>query len=800
MGLFSLFLLKHPLPPPRSQGTPAASRGFYPLSPPGTSRGQMKGEDACMQWSLLRPVGLVPAALVLTTIAACAEGGKSAGPSEFLLVGQIVLLIAVGRGLGEIMQRFGQPSVIGELLAGILLGPSLFGWLWPDAQQAIFPKTPEQKAMIDGIAQFGILLLLLLTGMETDLKLVRRIGKAAVAISITGIVVPFACGFALGEFLPDAVLPNPQARVVASLFMGTALSISSVKIVAVVVREMNFMRRNVGQIIVATAVIDDTIGWIIIAVIFSLASQGSLDIASVAKAVLGTLAFLVVSFTIGRRLVFHLIRWANDNLVSTAPVITVILLLMGGMALITHLIGVHTVLGAFVAGILVGESPILTRQIDERLRGLISSFFMPVFFGLAGLSADLSVLRDPDLLMLTGLLIVIASVGKFGGAFAGGTMGGLNYRESLALACGMNARGSTEVIIATIGLSIGVLSQNLFTMIVTMAIMTTMAMPPMLRAALARLPMNKDEKERLEREEFEEGGFVANLERPLLAVDESVNATFAAHIAGLIAGTRGLPITVLHIGDHAKEQEKSRGEEESHEAVVKKAAEAVSEAGQAGSVDVITRTRKAALSVAIADEARKGFDLLVVGVDKITAAKDRFDSRIEDIAAEFDGPLAIVAVNGRHLKQPMPDTLNILVPVSGSSVSKRGAEVAVALAQAGSGSLRVIYVVTTRDRGAQRGASRGLSQEESILKETSDLAARYDVDITTTLRVNRAPEAAILREIDTTDVDLVVMGVDRIRADHLSFGGVADAVIRQSKVSVLLVSSGEARRVPAEKA
>lgn len=752
-----------------------------------------------MQWSLLRPVGLVPAALVLTTIAAGAEGGKSAGPSEFLLVAQIVLLIAVGRGLGEIMQRIGEPSVIGELLAGIVLGPSLFGWIWPEAQHAIFPKTPEQKAMIDGIAQFGILLLLLLTGMETDLKLVRKVGKAAIAISIAGILVPFACGFALGEFLPDALLPNPQARLVASLFMGTALSISSVKIVAVVVREMNFMRRNVGQIIVATAVIDDTIGWIIIAVIFSLASHGTLDIASVARAVLGTFAFLAISFTVGRRLVFRLIRWANDNLVSAAAVITVILLLMSVMALITHLIGVHTVLGAFVAGILVGESPILTRQIDDRLRSLISSFFMPVFFGLAGLSADLSVLRDPDLLFLTGLLVVIASVGKFGGAFVGGTLGGLNHRESLALASGMNARGSTEVIIATIGLSIGVLSQNLFTMIVTMAIVTTMAMPPMLRAALARLPMNAEEKERLEREEFEKRGFIANLERPLLAVDESVNATFAAHIAGLIAGTRGLPITVLHIGKQPKEQD--RDEQESHEAVVKKAAETVSAHGEdAGSVDVITRARRAELGETIADEARKGFDLLVVGIDKVTAAKDRFDGKIEDIAAKFVGPLAIVAAKAKHLKQPMPDALNILVPVSGSAVSKRGAEVAVALTQAGSGSLRVIYVATTRDKGAQRGASRGLSQEAGILKDASDLAARYDVDITTTLRVNRAPEAAILREIDTTDVDLVVMGVDRIEANHLSFGGVADAVLRQSKVSVLLVSSGEARQAPAENA
>src|SRR3954465_8939656 len=158
---------------------------------------------------------------------------------------------------------------------------------------------PEQKALIDGIAQFGILLLLLLTGMETDLKLVRKVGRAAITISVAGIVVPFICGFALGQLLPESLLPHPEQRFVASLFLGTALSISSVKIVAVVVREMNFMRRNVGQIIVATAVIDDTIGWIIIAVIFGIASHGTLDLFSVGRAVLGTLIFLGVSFTIG---------------------------------------------------------------------------------------------------------------------------------------------------------------------------------------------------------------------------------------------------------------------------------------------------------------------------------------------------------------------------------------------------------------------------------------------------------------------------------------------------------------------
>src|ERR1700704_6476855 len=176
---------------------------------------------------------------------------------------------------------------------------------------------------------------------------------------------------------------------------------------------------------------------------------------------------------------------------------------MGTMALTTHLIGVHTVLGAFVAGMLIGESPILSKHIDEQLRGLILAFFMPVFFGIAGLSADLTVLKDPGLALMTLGLIAIASFGKFAGAFVGGKIGGLMRSESLALACAMNARGSTEVIVATIGLSMGALSQSLFTMIVAMAVATTTAMPPMLRWALRRVPLSKSEKERLAREEME---------------------------------------------------------------------------------------------------------------------------------------------------------------------------------------------------------------------------------------------------------------------------------------------------------
>ena len=392
--------------PARNNRPPPGLRGEFPSMtsslPTSSSARQSARAGAC-----------AIAALALgADIAWAAEGGQS-GPSEVVFLAQLVLLMVVGRLLGEAMNRIGQPSVMGMLLGGIMLGPSVLGALWPDLQHALFPRTPEQKAMLDGVSQFGILLLLLLTGMETDLKLVRTVGKAALSISVTGVAVPFVCGFALGQLLPDSLIPDSDRRLLTSLFLGTALSISSIKIVAAIVREMGFTRRNLGQIIVASAICEDSIGWVIIAVIFSLAQAGTIDLVSVSKSVLGTAVFLVASFTVGRRIVYFLIQWTNDHFRSDFPVITTILVIMGAMALTTHFIGVHTVLGAFVSGVLIGESPILSKHIDEQLRGLILAFFMPVFFGIAGLSADLTVLTQPALFLMTLGVIAIASFGKF---------------------------------------------------------------------------------------------------------------------------------------------------------------------------------------------------------------------------------------------------------------------------------------------------------------------------------------------------------------------------------------------------
>lgn len=729
----------------------------------------------------------------MVTPALAAEGGHS--PSEFVFVVQLVLLMLVGRLLGEAMIRIKQPGVMGQLIAGLVLGPSLLGALAPDWQHAIFPAAKEQKAMLDAVSQFGVLMLLLLTGMETDLKLVRRTGGASAIASIAGIVIPFICGVALGEALPDSMLPDPGKRLITSLFLGTALSIASVKIVATVIREMNFLRRTVGQVILASAIIDDTVGWMITAVIFSLALQGHVDTWSLAQSVLGTLAFMGLSLTVGRRLVFVIIRWVNDVFVSDFAVITAILLIMCVMALITDLIGVHTVLGAFVAGILVGESPILTRHIDEQLRGLIIAFFMPVFFGTAGLSADLTILKDTNLLLLTCGLIAIASIGKFGGAFVGGKLAGLTFSESLALGTGMNARGSTEVIVATIGLSMGALSQNLFTMIVTMAVVTTMAMPPTLRWALARLPMRKDEKQRLEREEMEAKGFVPKLERLLLTVDESSNAKLATRIAGLIAGGGAMPTTVMHIktgnktGKAADAAAKQTAEELGK--TVQEFAQSVERVQKPDektdvSLDVTTIVEKAPKPEAVAEEAEKGYSLMIVGLEKTVARRGEFHDDVTNLAAGFEGPLAVVDGRGELLADPLRENLNMLVPINGTENSRRAAEVAIAIARVSHAPLTALYV-------APGGRKRSRRYEEAILKDIVKLAETYDLDLRTAVRADVAADEAILKELSRKEYNLIVIGAGRRPGVRLFFGDTAATLLEKSRQSLLFVASEVAR-------
>lgn len=751
----------------------------------------------------------------------------SAGHSDqraMIFFAQIMLLIVVGRLLGELMQRLGQPAVIGQLLAGILLGPSVFGAVWPSAQQMIFPTASADRQMLSAVSELGVLMLLLLTGMETDLALVKRVRRAAALTSMAGIVIPFLCGYTLGELLPESLLPDPSRRVLTSLFLATALSISSVKIVAAVLREVDFLRRNLGQVILAAAILDDTIGWTILAFIGGLAAEGKVLMGPLLVSVFGTVAFLVFCLTIGRRWVARIIRWTNDHFVIEMPVISVILVIMILLALLTNFIGVHTVLGAFVAGIMIGQSPILTQHIEEQLRGLIVALFMPVFFGVAGLAIDLRVLGDPHLLGLAFLFIVIASIGKLGGCYVGSRLAGMNHPEALAVGFAMNARGSTEVILATIGLTMGLLNQTLFTIIVLMAVVTTLCMPPLLRWALARVPMREEEKARIETEAAEENDLLPKMKRVLVALDAGASGAQAAALAGWLIGARHLTATVVDVSAVAP----ADGASSIPSQRMLESAEAAGRSNRApdnsraednatiprdpiGSAVRAAKSEQAAVKElisilpwkaspegtgdfadeAVLAEAKNGYDLLFLGLPAgAKGGASKYPPGFEKIIRGFTGPVAVLLNPTARDAGAAPSLGKILVPMTGTDYSRFGAEVAVAIAKGCGATITALHISAPPTENDLLRYPKSLQRPgRAMLAEIVALGQREGVRVLTKALIRSAKEEEILEQTRLGGHQLVVIGTKAWSGEELHFGKSAETLVANARCPVLLLKS-----------
>jgi nucleotide-binding universal stress UspA family protein len=322
-----------------------------------------------------------------------------------------------------------------------------------------------------------------------------------------------------------------------------------------------------------------------------------------------------------------------------------------------------------------------------------------------------------------------------------------------------------------------------------MAVVTTMAMPPMLRWALAHVPLRPDEEARLEREAFEAEGFITNVERLLVAVDESPTGRFASRLVGLLAGSRRIPTTILETAVKSGERRRRKAE-----AVVRATADAAeTDTAEADSpsapVDITTRPRRdEVVEEAVAREARKGYDFLFIGVEPV-AQDDAFDDKVARIAGEFDGPFAIAVARGGRRRSGVGRTLDILVPVNGTTYSRHGAEVALALARADNGSVTALYVGVPTRSWPGRLASPWPSGADAILREVVEMGDRIGVPVRTAIRRTTSPEEAILRRLNAGNHNLIVTGVSRRASDSLSFGHVAAAILGRAERSIVFVSS-----------
>ncbi|MEO5874630.1 MAG: cation:proton antiporter [Streptosporangiaceae bacterium] len=404
---------------------------------------------------------------------------------------QLGLLLLGALLLGRLAMRYGMPAIVGELLVGITLGPSILGHIAPDFADWLLPKNPAQFHLLDSVAQVGLLLLVGLTGIHMDLGLVRKRAKAATRISITGLVIPLGLGVGAGFLLPGDLLPSTTERGVFALFIGVAMCVSALPVIAKTLMDLKLVHRNIGQLILTVGMADDAIGWLLLAVVSAMATSGAHG-GDLTLAVGGLVGVLVVAALIGRRVTGLILRPASrieDPGPMTAICVVLILLASAG----TQSMGLEAAFGAFVAGILISSTGLARPARISGLQTLVMSVFAPIFIASVGLRMDLGALGKPVVLFTAVVLLSVAIIGKFTGAYLGALMNGMSRWEATALGAGMNARGGVEVIVAMVGLRLGVLDTDLFTIIVLIAAVTSLMAPPILRLAMARVEFTAEE-------------------------------------------------------------------------------------------------------------------------------------------------------------------------------------------------------------------------------------------------------------------------------------------------------------------
>jgi Kef-type K+ transport system membrane component KefB len=392
------------------------------------------------------------------------------------------VLLAVARLLGELAQRFHQPAVVGELFAGVLLGPTVFGGMAPELSAYLFPTQGPNAIALESFGTLAIVLFLLVAGMEVDLSTVWKQGKIACKLGITSIVIPFSIALTAALMFPEAFSRHLEADpLIFALFLAIAVSISALPVIAKTLMDMDLYRSDLGMVVVSAAIFNDLVGWIIFAVLLGLIGVSPGNGGNIVLSISMTLAFAAAVLTLGRWLIHKALpfvqaytRWPGGEL-SFA----LILGLFG--AAFTEWIGIHAIFGAFVVGAAIGDSSHLREQSRVIIQNFVSFIFAPVFFASIGLKVNFLTHFDTSLVMIvTG----IACICKFAGGAIGARWGGLPPREAWAAGFAMVSVGAMGIIVGMIALEAGIIRQRLFVALVVMAIVTSMISGPSMRLVL----------------------------------------------------------------------------------------------------------------------------------------------------------------------------------------------------------------------------------------------------------------------------------------------------------------------------
>ena len=390
----------------------------------------------------------------------------------------LAAVILTGRVVSSILEKLGQPPVIGEVLAGILLGPSLLGWISRDwfglAQSPLLP--PDVAPYLAIIAQLGVILYMFLVGLEFDASLLRAQAHTAIAISHASIIVPFLLGCVLALALFSRLAPPGVPFTSFALFIGIALSVTAFPVLARILTDRGMVRTELGVLALSCAAVDDVTAWCLLAIVAGVVeSQVGSAVRVIVLSALYVGGMLLVVRPIAARLIA---QFVGKGLSPTAVTIIFSSLLLS--ALMTEQIGIHAVFGAFLLGVIIPHDSYIAHSLKQGLEQVVTVLLLPAFFAYTGMRTQIGLVSGWDQWMICGLIILVASIGKFGGTIVAARLAGLDWRVSSSLGILMNTRGLMELIVLNVGLDLGVISPTLFAMMVLMALTTTLITTPLL--------------------------------------------------------------------------------------------------------------------------------------------------------------------------------------------------------------------------------------------------------------------------------------------------------------------------------
>ena len=409
---------------------------------------------------------------------------------NFLII--VSLILAVARILGEICKKFKQPAVIGEILAGIILGPSLFGAFFPGTFNEIFLSQPRSYAAFDGLANIGIILLMFIAGFEVDLKQIRKQGKQAASISIMGLIFPFVFGFITVYFFYDDLFSSPaNNRTITAMFFGTALSITALSVIAKILLDMDMLRSKLGNLILTAAMINDFLGWILFSIIIQLMQTGKQESSFVSVSMV--LLYTLILLTIGKWVVDKILMVANKFL-SIGVMITLSVCLCLLSAVFTEFLGVRGIFGAFLMGVAIGDSKYFPERLQQILHQFVINIIAPLFFASIGLRVNFIANFNFEIILVT---VLIASLAKIIGSSIGSRMSGLSRNESYVIAFGMNSRGSQEIVLGALALQAKIIDEPVFVALIVMTVVTILMAGPAMKYYLNKENIIIKEREQI---------------------------------------------------------------------------------------------------------------------------------------------------------------------------------------------------------------------------------------------------------------------------------------------------------------